>query len=139
MYYFSWQKKASLFWDDSQYSLAIFEDVLNVQTHIWRDIVWFLFVCMIPNLRVCMLWAQASSFCACVPVSSKAYRLSYSGLPKQALRPVYFAETEDFLSVDAFQSSVGVFSYKEFGKFCVLLLQEFRQDKNCDMFWIPVS
>lgn len=39
----------------------------------------------------------------------KKHRLSYSGLPKQALRPVYFGET-DFLSVDAFQSSVAVFS-----------------------------
>lgn len=39
----------------------------------------------------------------------KKHRLSYSGLPKQALRPVYFGET-DFLSVDAFQFNVDVFS-----------------------------
>lgn len=33
------KKKASVFWEDSQYSLAVFEDLLNVQTRIWRDFV----------------------------------------------------------------------------------------------------
>lgn len=58
-------------------------------------------------------------------------------LAKQPLRPMYFSET-DFLSVDAFQSSVDVFSVhvRNLGS-SVLLLQEqmfFIRDKNCDKF-----
>lgn len=54
------------------YSLTIFKDLMNTQTQVCvfrRELVWFLLVFIIRNLRVCVLRARATSVDAHVLVS----------------------------------------------------------------------